>query len=195
MAEHLLDEWCWIRTLHPDTVDRRDYSTFRLSAWCSQPEKIPAAMELVIVKPPAPVVRSLMTLPGSVDCPTMSISSWCWWLGVLRTWVHLLPHPCPAMAVVVAGDGSLGLLAPLLEARGTGLLPEATRLVSWGTRSRSVGAAAREPRWGLPALRSRGPRRLRILLLPHATHLFPRKTLKIWRPPSLFHPLAWEASS
>ena len=50
-AEHLLDEWCWVRELHPDTVNRRDYS-FRLKAWCSQPELIPADMELVIVEPP-----------------------------------------------------------------------------------------------------------------------------------------------
>ena len=56
-AEHLLDEWCWISALHPDTIDRRDYSTFRLSAWCLQPEKIPAAMELVVVEPPAPIVE------------------------------------------------------------------------------------------------------------------------------------------
>ena len=28
------------------------YSSFRLKAWCSQPELIPADMELVIVEPP-----------------------------------------------------------------------------------------------------------------------------------------------
>ncbi|RCV21634.1 hypothetical protein SETIT_4G153600v2 [Setaria italica] len=56
-AEHLLDEWCWIRGLHPDTIDRRDYSSFQLSAWCLQPEKIPTAMELVVVEPPAPLVE------------------------------------------------------------------------------------------------------------------------------------------
>ncbi|KAK3145269.1 hypothetical protein QOZ80_4AG0326510 [Eleusine coracana subsp. coracana] len=31
-TEHLLDEWCWVRHLHPDTVQRRDYSSFRLMA-------------------------------------------------------------------------------------------------------------------------------------------------------------------
>lgn len=51
-AEHLLDEWCWVRELHPDTIDRRDYSSFRLKAWCYDPELIPADMELVIVEPP-----------------------------------------------------------------------------------------------------------------------------------------------
>jgi len=56
-AEHLLDEWCWVHALHPDTVQRRDYSSFRLSAWCSSPERIPAAMDLVVVEPPAPVVE------------------------------------------------------------------------------------------------------------------------------------------
>jgi len=54
-AEHLLDEWCWVRALHPDTIHRRDYSTFRLSTWCSNPAMIPAAMDLVVVEPPVPV--------------------------------------------------------------------------------------------------------------------------------------------
>ncbi|CAN6272551.1 unnamed protein product [Urochloa humidicola] len=34
-AEHLLDEWCCIKALHEDTVDRKDYSNFRLSTWCA----------------------------------------------------------------------------------------------------------------------------------------------------------------
>ena len=52
LAEHMLDEWCWVCELHPDTVDQRDYSSFRLKAWCSQPELIPMELELVIVEPP-----------------------------------------------------------------------------------------------------------------------------------------------
>lgn len=51
-AEHLMDEWGWVRELHPDTVDRRDYSSFRFKAWCSQPELIPGEMDLIIVEPP-----------------------------------------------------------------------------------------------------------------------------------------------
>jgi hypothetical protein len=31
-AEHLLDDWCWVRELHPDTINRSDYSKFRLRA-------------------------------------------------------------------------------------------------------------------------------------------------------------------
>ncbi|CAO2045655.1 unnamed protein product [Urochloa humidicola] len=54
-AEQLLDEWCWVRSLHSDTRERKDYSSFRLSAWCSRPEQVPAAMDLVVVEPPAPV--------------------------------------------------------------------------------------------------------------------------------------------
>jgi hypothetical protein len=57
-AEHLLDEWCWVRALHSDTVQRRDYSSFQLTAWCSCPERIPAAMDLVVVEPPVPVVEA-----------------------------------------------------------------------------------------------------------------------------------------
>ncbi|GJM91709.1 hypothetical protein PR202_ga08113 [Eleusine coracana subsp. coracana] len=51
-AEQLLNEWCWVRELHPDTLGRRDYSSFWLMAWCSRPELILAEMELVIVEPP-----------------------------------------------------------------------------------------------------------------------------------------------
>lgn len=50
-AEHLLDEWCWVRALHPSTVNRQDYSSFKLSAWCSTPEHIPAEKALAIVEP------------------------------------------------------------------------------------------------------------------------------------------------
>jgi len=57
-VEHLPDEWCWVCLLHPDTVDCRDYSTFRLSAWCSHPEEIPVAMDLVVVEPLAPVAEA-----------------------------------------------------------------------------------------------------------------------------------------
>lgn len=58
-AEHLLDEWCWVRALAPDTLDRRDYSAFRLSAWCSSPGLIPPATDLVLVEPPTPVEEDL----------------------------------------------------------------------------------------------------------------------------------------
>lgn len=52
IAEHLLDERCWVRVFNPDTVDRRDYSTFRLSAWCLNLEMIPLATDLIAVEPP-----------------------------------------------------------------------------------------------------------------------------------------------
>ncbi|CAD6204738.1 unnamed protein product [Miscanthus lutarioriparius] len=54
-AEHLLDEWGWVRELHPATIDRKDYSVFRLKAWCSQPELIPTTLDLDIVEPPIQV--------------------------------------------------------------------------------------------------------------------------------------------
>ncbi|CAD6239004.1 unnamed protein product [Miscanthus lutarioriparius] len=53
--EHLLDEWGWVRELHPATIDRKDYSVFRLKAWCSQPELIPTTLDLDIVEPPIQV--------------------------------------------------------------------------------------------------------------------------------------------
>ncbi|GJN12792.1 hypothetical protein PR202_ga31104 [Eleusine coracana subsp. coracana] len=52
-AEHLLDEWCWVRALHPSTVNCQDCSSFKLSAWCSAPEHILPEMNLAIVEPSA----------------------------------------------------------------------------------------------------------------------------------------------
>jgi hypothetical protein len=51
-TEHLLDEWCWLSELHPDTINRQDYSSFRLRAWCVHPELILTAMDLIVVEPP-----------------------------------------------------------------------------------------------------------------------------------------------
>lgn len=63
-AEHLLDEWCWIRNLHPDTINRRDYSSFKLIARCFRPELIPASIDLVIVEPPVLVVEDPLVKRG-----------------------------------------------------------------------------------------------------------------------------------
>jgi hypothetical protein len=51
-AEHLLDQWCWVSELHPDTANPRDYSSFRVRAWCVNPDLVPPSMELVVVEPP-----------------------------------------------------------------------------------------------------------------------------------------------
>ncbi|KAJ1266168.1 hypothetical protein BS78_08G130500 [Paspalum vaginatum] len=48
-AEKLLDEFCWVSDSHPDTANRRD--VYRVAAWCSCPERIPAEMELDIIEP------------------------------------------------------------------------------------------------------------------------------------------------
>ncbi|OEL24254.1 hypothetical protein BAE44_0014727 [Dichanthelium oligosanthes] len=48
-AELLLNEYCWISGIHPDTADRRD--SFRVAAWCSNPSIFPSKMELEIVEP------------------------------------------------------------------------------------------------------------------------------------------------
>lgn len=70
-AEHLLDEWVWVRELHPDTLARRDYSVFRLSAWCVNPELLPAVMDLSIVEAPvleeeSPPVKRTLDYPVSI---------------------------------------------------------------------------------------------------------------------------------
>jgi hypothetical protein len=65
-AELLLSDACWIRSLHPDTVARRDLTSFRLTAWCTQPELLSDAIDLHILEPPAaaeeplPVMRTLV---------------------------------------------------------------------------------------------------------------------------------------
>ncbi|TKW38529.1 hypothetical protein SEVIR_1G121200v4 [Setaria viridis] len=43
-AEQLLNEFCLVSGLHPDTADRRD--VFRLTAWCSSPSRMPTGMDL-----------------------------------------------------------------------------------------------------------------------------------------------------
>lgn len=48
-AEQLLDEFCWVCDSHPVSVTHRD--VFRIAAWCSCPERIPAEMDLEIVEP------------------------------------------------------------------------------------------------------------------------------------------------
>ncbi|OEL32826.1 hypothetical protein BAE44_0006155 [Dichanthelium oligosanthes] len=48
-AELLLNEYCWISAIHPDTTDRRD--SFQVAAWCSNPSSFPLEMELEIVEP------------------------------------------------------------------------------------------------------------------------------------------------
>ncbi|KAF0922191.1 hypothetical protein E2562_028784 [Oryza meyeriana var. granulata] len=71
-AQQLLDENCWIRELHSDTASRRDYSSFRLTAWCSHPERIPPAMDLLIVEPPmgaeeVPAVKRALSYPVDIS--------------------------------------------------------------------------------------------------------------------------------
>ena len=48
-AKQLLDESCIINEVHPSTATDRD--VFRLSAWCTRPELIPASMDLLIEEP------------------------------------------------------------------------------------------------------------------------------------------------
>jgi len=175
-AEHLLDEWCWVRALHPDTVDRRDYSTFRLSAWCSHPEEIPAAMDLVVVEPPAPVAEAPPVKRAlSYDVQITMVPE----VG-RSAGAGAPPAPPP--------DGHGGGHRRRRDSRSTGAsprssgdgsLPEVPRLVSGDVRARDVKAAARECR-SLTVRCAPGWR------LPHATRQLPRR----WRPSSLICPRA-----
>jgi hypothetical protein len=73
-------------------------------------------------------------------------SQWCRRLGDLQVLVHPRLLLRTAMVVAVAGDVTLDLWAPLLEAQGTDPLPKVSRLVSGDVRARDVKAAARESR-------------------------------------------------
>jgi hypothetical protein len=61
-AEQLLGNSCWITDVHPDTSLKRDFSSFRLRAWCCELEKLQCAMNLVIVEPtPADHVKRCLS--------------------------------------------------------------------------------------------------------------------------------------
>jgi hypothetical protein len=45
--------------MHQDTISRRDYSSFHLKAWCTQPELVPSSMELAVVEPPVRVQEEM----------------------------------------------------------------------------------------------------------------------------------------
>jgi hypothetical protein len=61
MAEHLLDEWCWVSNLHLDTINHWIYAVFQLRAWCDWPELVTLAMDLIIVEPPVQAEESEQT--------------------------------------------------------------------------------------------------------------------------------------
>lgn len=56
----LLDEFCLIRGILPDTINRRD--SFHLMAWCMEPELIPASMDLLIEEPTPAFVQGTPVL-------------------------------------------------------------------------------------------------------------------------------------
>jgi len=63
-AEALLNDFCWIGDLHPETAERRD--VFRLAGWCSSLESVPSEVDLEIIEAPVagdggiPAKRSLL---------------------------------------------------------------------------------------------------------------------------------------
>jgi hypothetical protein len=50
-AENILRDSCWISDVHPDTLQKKDYSAFRVSAWCFDPGRLHRDMDLLIVEP------------------------------------------------------------------------------------------------------------------------------------------------
>ncbi|KAG2657383.1 hypothetical protein PVAP13_1KG180000 [Panicum virgatum] len=63
-AEALLNDFCWIGDLHPETAERRD--VFHLAGWCSSLESVPSEVDLEIIEAPVagdggiPAKRSLL---------------------------------------------------------------------------------------------------------------------------------------
>ncbi|TVU25176.1 hypothetical protein EJB05_27661, partial [Eragrostis curvula] len=56
-AENLLNPYGWIEKIDVATRNREDYSVFRCSAWCFQPDRIPPARDLHVVEPPSTVAE------------------------------------------------------------------------------------------------------------------------------------------
>ena len=57
-AQNLLRDHCTDVELHPDTVNRHDFSSFKVFGWCRRPHLIPNLVELLVPEP-------LMMTPGS----------------------------------------------------------------------------------------------------------------------------------
>lgn len=179
-AEHLLDEWCWVRALHPDTIHRRDYSTFRLSTWCSNPAMIPAAMDLVVVEPPVPVEEAPPLKRGL---------SYEVHIAVRPDEVQTLDVGAPPAPPPTGHDGRRRRRrrsrSPDSSPRSSadGSPARALHFDLWSMWVQWMGAAAQEPRRLLLASPAWGPRRLwRRLFLPQALRPFPRHPLMIWLP-------------
>jgi hypothetical protein len=50
-TENILRDSCWISEAHPDTLQKKEYSSFRVSAWCFDPGRLHRAMDLHIIEP------------------------------------------------------------------------------------------------------------------------------------------------
>jgi hypothetical protein len=59
-AQNLLRDHCTDVELHPDTVNRHDFSSFKVFGWCRRPHLIPNLVELLVPEP-------LMMTPGSTS--------------------------------------------------------------------------------------------------------------------------------
>jgi hypothetical protein len=59
-AQNLLRDHCTDVELHPDTVNRHDFSSFKVFGWCRRPHLIPNLLELLVPDP-------LMMTPGSTS--------------------------------------------------------------------------------------------------------------------------------
>jgi hypothetical protein len=75
--------WCWVCSMHPDTTMQWDLSAFRVSAWCTRPEPIPAIIDLNTEPAPAeaemppmkwgliyPIERALLNWANERGSPT-----------------------------------------------------------------------------------------------------------------------------
>jgi hypothetical protein len=51
MTESILSDSCSITEVHPDTLQKKDYSLFLVKAWCVDPEKLQRDMDLHIIEP------------------------------------------------------------------------------------------------------------------------------------------------
>jgi hypothetical protein len=99
-AANILRDSCWISEVHPDTLQKKDYSSFRVSAWCFDPGRLHRVMDLHIVEP------GLHTLEKR--CLTYKISVSATQTDLLAADMGPPPPPPPAYGRRPDGDGGGG---------------------------------------------------------------------------------------
>jgi hypothetical protein len=144
-TKNILRDSCWISEVHPDTLQKKDYSSFRVSAWCFDPGRLHRDMDLHIVEPGLHALEK--------RCLTYKISVSATLSELPAADLGPLPPPPPAYGRRPDGDGGGGEDQDPQSRRSNGSLfqrrPVHLRLGPQLPLGR--GAATLAPRDALPA--------------------------------------------